>query len=71
MEEKPTIHATGEATGLLPAAQGKPITVIGTQPIRESFDATCLVQAQNARAAPGVTEVVLNPDAHASPGLGS
>ncbi len=66
-EPKPTIHVTGEATGFLPARDnaGKPITVIATQPIRDGFDATCLVQAQNARSAPGVTDVVLNPDAHA------
>jgi tRNA-splicing ligase RtcB len=64
---RPAIHATGEATGLLPARDGrsKPITVIGTQAIRDGFDATCLVQAQNARSSPGVTELVLNPDAHA------
>ncbi|MGC4120943.1 MAG: RtcB family protein [Myxococcales bacterium] len=63
---KPTIHATGEATGLLPAkdSKGKPITVIGTQAIRDGFDANCLQQAQNARSAPGVTDLVLNPDAH-------
>ncbi|HEY3445097.1 MAG TPA: RtcB family protein [Myxococcales bacterium] len=66
-QQKPTIHVTGEATGLLPAkdSKGKPITVIGTQAIRDGFDATCLTQAQNARSAPGVTDVVLNPDAHA------
>ncbi|HEV8607082.1 MAG TPA: RtcB family protein [Tepidisphaeraceae bacterium] len=63
---KPTITATGEATGVLPARdnRGKPITVIGTEAIRESFDARCLEQALNSRGAPGVTELVLNPDAH-------
>ncbi len=70
MPEQPTIHATGEATGLLPARdnQGKPITVIGTEAIRAGFDSTCLKQAQNSRSAPGVTELVLNPDAHAGYG---
>ena len=61
------IHPTGEATGFIPAPgdQGKPITVIGTNSIRAGFDATCLQQALNARSAPGVTDLVLNPDAHA------
>ena len=63
---KPTITATGEATAILPARdnRGKPITVIGTQAIRDGFDARCLEQALNSRGAPGVTDLVLNPDAH-------
>lgn len=63
---KYNIHPTGEATGFLPARddKGKPITVIGTEKIREGFGPECLSQALNARSAPGVTEVVLNPDAH-------
>src|SRR5215813_13545810 len=61
------IHATGEATGFIPAPgdKGKPITVIGTNSIRAGFDAKCLQQAVNSRLAPGVTDLVLNPDAHA------
>src|ERR1700743_216048 len=69
--ENPTqIHATDEAAGFIPAPgdQGKPITVIGTNSIRAGFDATCLQQALNARSAPGVTDLVLNPDAHAGYG---
>src|SRR5205085_8655119 len=69
--QKPTqIHATGEATGFIPAPgdKGKPITVVGTNSIRAGFDATCLQQALNARGAPGVTDLVLNPDAHAGYG---
>src|SRR4051794_38720812 len=64
------IHATGEATGFIPAPRdkGKPITVIGTNSIRAGFDATCLQQALNARSAPGVSDLVLNPDAHAGYG---
>ena len=64
------IHKTDEATGFLPAhdSKGKPITVIGTDPIRDGFDAMCLEQARNSRSAPGVTDVVLNPDAHAGYG---
>lgn len=64
--KRPEIVETGEATGLLPSPgdRGKPITVIGTRKIREGFDAGCLQQALNARGAPGVTDLVLNPDAH-------
>src|SRR5688500_6169282 len=64
--EKAQIVPTGEATAILPARdnRGKPITVIGTEAIRETFDARCLEQALNSRGAPGVTELVLNPDAH-------
>src|SRR6187399_2180292 len=57
---------TGAATAILPArdTSRKPITVIGTPKIRESFDAMCITQALNSREAPGVTDLVLNPDAH-------
>ena len=67
---KHPIHNTGPATGFIPAPgnQGKPITVIGNKTITEGFDATCIQQALNSRGAPGVTEVVLNPDAHAGYG---
>src|SRR5262245_43656290 len=60
------IQATGEATAVLPVAntEGKPITVIGTPAIRETFDDKCIEQAINSRSAPGVTDLVLNPDAH-------
>src|SRR4051812_34470184 len=62
----PAIQATGEATGFIPAPgnHGKPINVIGTAAIRETFDAKCIEQALNSRGAPGVTDLVLNPDAH-------
>lgn len=61
-----TIHPTDEAIGFipLPDSAGKPITVIGTEAIRSSFDEACLQQAVNSRLAPGVTDVVLNPDGH-------
>lgn len=55
---------TGEATAMLPVKGGKPITVIGTEAIRRTFDNICLQQAVNSRTAPGVEELVLNPDAH-------
>ncbi|MDA1165621.1 MAG: RtcB family protein, partial [Planctomycetota bacterium] len=56
---------TGEATAILPTpSNSKPIRVFGTAAIRETFDQNCLQQAINARTAPGVTDLVLNPDAH-------
>ena len=63
---KPDLHITGEATGFLPVRDGdrKPITVIGNEAIRETFDTGCLNQALNTAECPGVTDVVLNPDAH-------
>jgi tRNA-splicing ligase RtcB len=65
-----TIHKTSDAAGFIPAPDnnGKPITVIGTDAIRDNFDQTCLQQALNSRGAPGVTDLVLNPDAHAGYG---
>ena len=61
-----SIIPTGEATAILPVSEGrfKPITVIGTEAIRATFDQICLEQAINSRTAPGVAELVLNPDAH-------
>jgi tRNA-splicing ligase RtcB len=63
-------HILDEAEAFLPArnSAGKPITVIGTEAIRAGFDQTCLEQALNSRSAPGVTDLVLNPDAHAGYG---
>lgn len=60
------IQPTGEATAIIPAPgnRGKPITVVATPPIRETFDDKCIEQALNSRGAPGVTDLVLNPDAH-------
>jgi tRNA-splicing ligase RtcB len=55
---------TGEATAILPTGRSQPITVIGTEAIRGTFDEKTLGQAIHTRLAPGVTEVVLNPDAH-------
>ena len=60
------LHPTGDATALLPlpGGNGEPITVIGNAAIRETFDQDTLQQTVNSRMAPGVTDVVLNPDAH-------
>jgi tRNA-splicing ligase RtcB len=65
-QETLSLIPTGEATAMLPVAGGKekPVTVIGTEAIRKTFDAKCLQQVANTRMAPGVEEVVLNPDAH-------
>jgi len=65
---KPHIVATDSALGILPVEGRTPITVIGTNSIRAGFDARCLQQAVNSRRAPGVTDLVLNPDAHAGYG---
>ena len=61
---KPPMISTGEATAILPTGTTSPIKVIGTEAIRETFDDLCLQQALNSRQAPGVTDLVLNPDAH-------
>ena len=66
----PTIHKTDDAIGFIPLPDnsGKPITVIGTDAIRDNFDEACLQQAVNSRMAPGVTDVILNPDGHSGYG---
>ncbi|WP_286763924.1 MULTISPECIES: RtcB family protein [Rhodopirellula] len=59
------LEITGPATATLPVGDGcSPITVIGTDPIRQSFGSQTFQQAINSRLAPGVSQVVLNPDAH-------
>ena len=65
-----TLHKTDEALGFLPLPgdKGKPITVVGTDAIRDHFDEMCLQQALNSRMAPGVTDVILIPDGHAGSG---
>jgi tRNA-splicing ligase RtcB len=56
---------TGDATAILPTGgKTKPVTVIGTEAIRGTFDELCLQQAVNSRLAPGVSGLVLNPDGH-------
>ena len=70
MEANGTFVSTGEATAILPVAGGKvsPVTVIATETLRNDMDEMCIRQAINTRLAPGVTDVVLNPDAHAGYG---
>jgi len=60
----PHVVATDTAVGFVAVKDRKPITVIGNNSIRAGFDARCLQQAINSRLAPGVTDLVLNPDAH-------
>lgn len=61
----PKLIATGEAMAMLPTGERTPpVTVIGTEAIRATFDELCLQQAINSRLAPGVTDLVLNPDGH-------
>ena len=61
----PELIPTSDATAILPTdGKTKPVTVIGTEAIRQTFDETCLQQAINSRCAPGVTDLVLNPDGH-------
>ena len=69
MKDSP-FHVTSEAEAFLPARNnaGKPITVIGTEAIRSTFDPSCIAQALNSRSAPGVSDLVLNPDAHSGYG---
>ncbi|MCB9837894.1 MAG: RtcB family protein [Phycisphaeraceae bacterium] len=56
---------TGEATAILPLPDHrKPVTVIGTPAIRATFDESCIQQAINSAMAPGISGLVLNPDAH-------
>lgn len=59
-----TLIETGEATAELRLLGDRRITVVGTPPIRRTFDEASVQQAINAAMAPGVTRVVLNPDAH-------
>jgi len=59
------ITVTGDATGIVDLGDSvSPIQVIGTEAIRKSFGASCIQQAISARLAPGVSQMVLNPDAH-------
>ena len=65
MKPETRIIPTGEATAILPAGDShSPIKVFGNESIRDTFDDLCVQQAINSRRAPGVTDVVLNPDAH-------
>ena len=59
-----SIVPTSEARGLIYVDDRSPVRVFGTEPIRNTFGQGTLTQARNARMCPGVTDVVLTPDAH-------
>ncbi|MCR9297051.1 MAG: RtcB family protein [bacterium] len=62
---KSVLQRQSEAVSTLPLGDERsPIVVIGTPAIVDGFDEKCLQQAVNSRLAPGVTGLVLNPDAH-------
>ena len=64
-QRKYKLIPTGEATAILPVSDNvPPIKVFGNAAIRETFDDNCLQQAINSRMAPGVSQLVINPDAH-------
>jgi tRNA-splicing ligase RtcB len=62
--DKIEIRPVGDATGIIPVEGRSPITVIATDKIRDLLEQGCLQQAINSRLSPGVTKVVINPDAH-------
>jgi tRNA-splicing ligase RtcB len=56
---------TGQATAEVDLGPSeRPITVIANESIRATLEPACVQQAVNARLSPGVSHVVLNPDAH-------
>ena len=59
-----TLQKINDAEAWLYTGKTEPIRVIGTEAIRQTFDEKTLQQAVNSRLAPGVKQVVLNPDAH-------
>ena len=59
-----TLQKINNAEAWLHTGKTEPIRVIGTEAIRQTFDEKTLQQAVNSRLAPGVKQVVLNPDAH-------
>jgi tRNA-splicing ligase RtcB len=68
-KSRPLIHSTGEATGEIRVKNDAghevaPITVVASKKLRDGFDDGALIQAVNSRLAPGVSDFILNPDAH-------
>jgi tRNA-splicing ligase RtcB (3'-phosphate/5'-hydroxy nucleic acid ligase) len=59
-----------DATSKLITDNGKVITVIGNDYIRDTFEDGCLEQASNIANAPGVIETVISPDSHSGYGAG-
>lgn len=63
-QPSPVLPTEHPAIGVIPVADRTPIVAIGTDAIRATFDAGTVRQAINSRCAPGVSRLVLNPDAH-------
>lgn len=62
---QPAIRISGEATGTIAlGGDFPPIEVVGTEAIRDSFGTSCIQQACAVGRAPGVQQLILNPDAH-------
>lgn len=62
---KSSLDRQSDAISLLPLGENEePITVIGTEKIVSDLDEKCIQQAVNSRLSPGVSRLVLNPDAH-------
>ncbi len=65
IEQSCGIQVTGEALGIVEVGNElSPIQIVGTQAIRETFGQSCIQQAIAARLSPGVSHMILNPDAH-------
>jgi tRNA-splicing ligase RtcB (3'-phosphate/5'-hydroxy nucleic acid ligase) len=59
------LQVTGPSVARLDVGhENRDITVIGNESIRQTFCNQTIRQAVNSRLAPGVSKVVLNPDAH-------
>lgn len=65
----PRLSPHSEWMATLSNSNGKRATIIGTRAIRESMDTVCLEQALNALSAPGVSDLIINPDAHQGYGV--
>ena len=64
MDNKFSFQEIGPAVSELAVEGCSPVTVVANRTIRESLEHSTLRQAVNARRSPGVSDVVLNPDAH-------
>ena len=60
----PTIIPQGESIAIVPVDGLTPITVIANDAIKPTLGGGAFHQAVTCRKAPGVTDVILNPDAH-------
>lgn len=63
-KEFPVFVDKQDATAKVITPNNNVITVIGTEKIRDTFEAGAIQQIINIADAPGITEAVLNPDGH-------